>query len=81
VDPLHEMFFVQVRRRELEAAAAASSSRLEAAAAAHRLARERTREARALRPSIVLRLYARLWWASRPRAAAWTPGLFGPRSA
>jgi hypothetical protein len=70
VDPLHEMFFVQVRRRELEAAAAA-----------HRLARERTREARALRPSIVLRLYARLWWASRPRAAAWTPGLFGPRSA
>jgi hypothetical protein len=33
------------------------------------------------RPSVALRLYARLWWASRPRAAAWTPGLFGPHSA
>jgi hypothetical protein len=48
---------------------------LEAAAAAHRLARTSPR------PSLLLRLYARLWWASRPRAAAWTPGLFDPRSA
>jgi hypothetical protein len=55
---------------------------LEAAAAAHRLARDCTRAARAAaRPSLVLRLYSRLWWASRPRAAAWTPGLFGPHSA
>lgn len=45
---------------------------LEAAAAAHRLARDCAHP----RPSPVLRLYARLWWASRPRAAAWTPGLF-----
>ena len=51
----------------------------EAAAAGRRLARG-CRTARG-RPSIVLRLYARLWWASRPRAAAWTPGLFGPHSA
>jgi hypothetical protein len=42
----------------------------EAAAAADRLART------CRRPSPVLRIYARLWWASRPRAAAWTPGLF-----
>ncbi|MHA6617243.1 hypothetical protein [Pseudonocardia sp. DLS-67] len=63
----HEMHIVQARRRELEAAAAA-----------HRLARSCARRSR---PSPVLRLYARLWWASRPRAAAWTPGLFGPHSA
>lgn len=43
---------------------------LEAEAAAHR--RRRT----CRRPSPVLRLYARIWWASRPRAAAWAPGLF-----
>lgn len=67
----HEMHIVQMRRRELEAAAAAH--RL-----AHRLARSCARPSR---PSPVLRLYARLWWASRPRAAAWTPGLFGPHSA
>jgi hypothetical protein len=37
---------------------------LEARAAAFRLARDCTRGARpARRPSIVLRLYARLWWA------------------
>jgi hypothetical protein len=68
VDPLaHEMYVVQVRRQELEAAAAT-----------FRMAR---RCARPAGPSLVLRLYARLWWASRPRAAAWTPGLFGPHSA
>jgi hypothetical protein len=65
VDPLEH--HVHLRRRELETAAAA-----------HRLARQCARPAR---PSLVLRLYARLWWASRPRAAAWTPGLFGPHSA
>jgi hypothetical protein len=65
VDPLEH--HAHLRRRELEAAAAA-----------HRLARDCTGPAR---PSLALRLYARLWWASRPRAAAWTPGLFDPRSA
>ena len=48
---------------------------LEATAAAARLARD-CRGAGAARPSPVLRVYARLWWASRPRVAAWTPGLF-----
>jgi hypothetical protein len=46
----------------------------EAAAAHRRLVRACRRAGR--RPSPVLRLYARVWWASRPRAAAWTPGLF-----
>jgi hypothetical protein len=68
VDPLaHEMHVVQARRQELEAVAAT-----------FRMARRCTRPAG---PSLVLRLYARLWWASRPRTAAWAPGLFGPRSA
>ena len=49
---------------------------LEARAAAYRMARDCTRGRPARRPSVILRLYARLWWASRPRAAAWTPGLF-----
>ncbi|OZM81980.1 hypothetical protein [Pseudonocardia sp. MH-G8] len=31
---------------------------------------------RGRRPSRLVRLYARLWWASRPRAATWAPGLF-----
>jgi hypothetical protein len=62
VNPLE--FHVHLRRRQLEDAAAA-----------HRLARE-CRRAQAARPSPFLRVYARLWWASRPRAAAWTPGLF-----
>lgn len=26
-------------------------------------------------PSLVVRVYARLWWASRPRAGAWAPAL------
>jgi hypothetical protein len=68
VDPIAHAT-VQAHRRELEASAAA-----------HRIARECIR-ARAARPSVVLRLYARLWWASRPRAAAWTPGLFGQHPA
>jgi len=51
----------------------------EAAAADWRLVRECRAAGR--RPSLAVRLYARLWWASRPRAAAWTPGLFDPRSA
>ena len=66
MDPLEH--HARLRRRDLEAEAAA-----------HRLARECTRSARVVRgarPSLVLRLYARLWWASRPRAAAWAPGLF-----
>lgn len=63
MDPLAE--FMRQRREELEAAAAA-----------HRLARQLRMSARRPRPSRLMRLYARLWWASRPRAAAWTPGLF-----
>lgn len=45
---------------------------LVADATAARLAR-RCRRPR--RPSPVLRLYARLWWASRPRAERWTADL------
>ena len=63
MDPFGQ--YLHLHRREMEAAAAA-----------HRLARDCARAARGARPSLVLRLYARLWWASRPRAAAWTPGLF-----
>jgi hypothetical protein len=48
---------------------------LEAQAAAHRRARQLLAAERR-RPSRALRLYARLWWASRPRAAAWAPTLF-----
>jgi hypothetical protein len=59
MDPIE--LYVQQRRREMEADA--------------RVQRQ-LREPRALcrRPSPVLRLYARLWWASRPRV--WTPALF-----
>jgi hypothetical protein len=67
VDPFAFEMYVRMRRRELQTAAAA-----------HRAARDC---ARGTGPSPVLRLYARLWWASRPRAAAWIPGLFDPRSA
>jgi hypothetical protein len=67
VDPFAFEMYERMRRRELQTAAAA-----------HRTARDC---ARATGPSPVLRLYARLWWASRPRAAAWIPGLFDPRSA
>ncbi len=42
---------------------------LRAAADEHRRAR------RQARPTLPLRLYSRLWWSARPRAAAWTPGL------
>jgi hypothetical protein len=64
VDPTEQ--YVWMRRRDMEATAAA-----------HRLVRECARGVRpARRPSPILRLYARLWWASRPRAAAWTPDLF-----
>jgi hypothetical protein len=62
VDPLEQI--VRLRRRELEAEAAA-----------YRAARRHVARGR---PSPVLRLYARLWWASRPRAAAWIPGLLEP---
>ncbi|HLU59779.1 MAG TPA: hypothetical protein VKZ81_30330 [Pseudonocardia sp.] len=48
---------VQVRRCELERAAAE-----------HRSAR---RGRRADPPSPLLRRYARLWWAARPRVASW----------
>ena len=41
---------------------------LRAEAAAHRLARELGR-----RPPVAMRLYSRLWWAARPRAATWSP--------
>jgi hypothetical protein len=50
-------------------AAALHRREMERAAAAHRLARS-CRRART-GPSPVLRLYARLWWASRPRVDAW----------
>ncbi|WP_219413076.1 hypothetical protein [Pseudonocardia nigra] len=62
MDPLEH--FAQLRRQDLEAAAAA-----------HRL-RCAARRSTGTGPSCLLRLYARLWWASRPRAAAWAPGLF-----
>jgi hypothetical protein len=60
VDPYEH--YVRLRRAELEAEATAQ--------------RRARACARAARPSLLLRVYARLWWASRPRAAAWTPGLF-----
>lgn len=65
----------------LERHASLRRAELEAAAAAYRKVRDCRRAAQGRRPSWLLRLYARLWWASRPRAAAWTPGLFGPGSA
>lgn len=47
----------------------------EAAAARHRRARDARRSGSG--PSPLLRLYARLWWASRPRVAAWGPAPSG----
>jgi hypothetical protein len=43
------------------------SAELQAEAAAHRRARSFRR------PSPLVRLYTRLWWASRPRAVSWGP--------
>jgi len=43
-------------------------------AADERMAR-RIRRSRRM-THVVRRGYARAWWALRPRAAAWTPGLF-----
>ena len=48
--------------------AATRRREMERAAAHHRLARSAPRG-----PSPVLRLYARIWWASRPRVGAWGP--------
>ena len=31
------------------------------------------------RPSLLMRVYARLWWASRPRVGSWAPALVDPR--
>lgn len=45
---------------------------LRAAAAEHRAARG----CQARPVPVAVRLYARLWWASRPRAATWAPALF-----
>jgi hypothetical protein len=45
---------------------------LRRAADEHRL---RVLAERPARPSLLLRLYARAWWASRPRAERWTPML------
>lgn len=42
-----------------------------AAAAGHRLARACRRP----RPPLALRLYARLWWAGRPRVETWPRAL------
>ena len=53
------------------ALAAARRAELEEAAAhyrRHRAVRSATRG-----PSPTMRLYARLWWATRPRAGAWGP--------
>jgi hypothetical protein len=50
-----------------EAAAAARRAELERAATRYRQARQFRRG----RPSPVLRLYARIWWATRPRVDAW----------
>ncbi|MEQ3550806.1 hypothetical protein WIS52_10010 [Pseudonocardia nematodicida] len=49
---------------------------LHAEAAAERLCR-RVRSRRRVTHA-VRRGYARAWWALRPRAASWTPGLFEP---
>ncbi|MFC4943989.1 hypothetical protein [Pseudonocardia sp. GCM10023141] len=46
---------------------------LQTAAADHRLARLARDTPRRSRP--VLRLYARIWWASRPRATSWASAL------
>jgi hypothetical protein len=58
-----------------EILAALHRAELEAVAAEYRLAR-------AVRPttgpSPLARLYMRIWWASRPRAAHWAPRLLDP---
>jgi DNA-nicking Smr family endonuclease len=51
--------------------AAIRGAEYEADAAHHRRVRTARRAGRG--PSPVLRLYTRLWWASRPRVAAWGP--------
>ena len=48
------------------------AAELRSAADAHRL---RVLVDRPARPSLLLRLYTRVWWASRPRAERWTPML------
>jgi hypothetical protein len=53
------------------ALAAARRTELEETAAQHR--RQRAVRAATRGPSPLLRLYTRLWWASRPRADAWGP--------
>jgi len=45
---------------------------LRRAAEQHRM---RMLAGRPARPSLLLRLYTRAWWASRPRAERWTPML------
>jgi hypothetical protein len=55
--------------------AAIRRTELEAAAVRHR--RERALHRADRGPSPVLRLYARLWWASRPRVSAWGPAPSG----
>ena len=54
-----------------EAVAAARRAELERDAARYRLARRCRANTR--KPSPVLRLYARIWWATRPRVDAWGP--------
>ncbi|WP_232665038.1 hypothetical protein [Pseudonocardia sp. TRM90224] len=51
---------------------------LRAAASEHRLAAGKRDADRS--PSTLVRLYARIWWASRPRAAVWAPSLLDARS-
>ena len=43
------------------------------AADLRRDAEEHRRHALPPRPSLLLRLYTRAWWASRPRASRWAP--------
>lgn len=47
---------------------------LQTAATAYHLAKQSRRPRRR-----IARLYARLWWASRPRAATWAPVLLEAR--
>jgi hypothetical protein len=51
---------------------------LEAVAARRRLVRAAQGAGRRRGPSPLARLYARIWWASRPRARSWAPTLLDP---
>jgi hypothetical protein len=67
VNPTHGFETVAARHRDLELAAAR-----------FRLARRCRAATRG--PSPALRLYARIWWATRPRVDAWGPPTTAPRT-